>query len=159
MTTLDWAAYFRAFCELHGEPVTWRGVLLFRDGWTHAAKDHRGPEWPPPDDLERLRGMRLAYWTIRLKKVKVQALQLKGEIEHLQSVKAVRSAVPMVTLREQTDEGRWRKIAKPLDLTLLLDRLSWLSDQIKDCEREIAALRTEHGNQDHLRAQALEAPV
>ncbi len=61
---LDWPAYFHAFEMAHGPSVDFESRLLYEDGWMYAY-DHRGPEYPPPEDrAERMR-LRKAWINIR----------------------------------------------------------------------------------------------
>jgi hypothetical protein len=57
---VNWQELFMEFCRQHGgDPVFHDGRLLFQDGWTHSADNHRGPSWPPstePIELDCVNG-------------------------------------------------------------------------------------------------------
>lgn len=147
---LDWRAYFVEFCRLHGgDPVRYKErLLLFRDGWTYAAHDHRGPEWPPPKDRAELRALRRAYWLRRRATVLQQASRLERQIASVREAAATRSAPLMMRLRRRTtrevDGVAKRVIDKtdgPLDLRLAEERLRLMREALAECEAQLTALR------------------
>ena len=139
---LDWRAYFRAFCDSHGEPVQHEGRWLFPDGWTYALKDWAGPEWPP--DLDRLPFLQRAYWRARRGIVKVELDHLKGRLNWLKGMAAAKS-VPLkqrVTYRSENDDGEPVMVSevKDLDLGAMEERAGWLAENLAECDANLKEL-------------------
>ena len=135
---LDWRAYFRAFCEAHGgDPVAHGGRLLFQDGWQYSSTDHAGPEWPPPEDPNKLLALRRFYWQRRRQIVEAEWRKLWEAVRGLEELQGHKSA----PLQSQAGrEGGERRAAGPLDLAGLKARLSWLQDDVGWCEQKLAEL-------------------
>lgn len=139
---LDWVGYFRAFSDAHGgSPLLHQGRLLFPDGWRYSSSDHAGPEWPPPEDRDARRGLLLAYWTRRKGIVHAEHLRLKDDLEHLRGMQALRRVPLHVVRRERTEDG-WKTVSEPMDLAPLEGRLAWLADDLVECDKVLAALRS-----------------
>lgn len=149
--TLDWREYWNAFKQAHGgDPVNWRGVLLFRDGWTHAAKDLEGPEWPPPEDPEELRLSKLAYWTIRLAILRDERDQLRQLMKELRQVQASRSAPLKQAVWSRDEEGKRIQVKGDLSLRDMEElRLVPLEMDVEAAKKMIDQLNKEaaHGRQ------------
>ena len=137
---LDWAAYFRKFCELHGEPVAYRGRLLFRDGYTYSASDYAGPEWAPPSDPAELAALQRAYWQLRLKMVEVELARTKAHVTAVFEAQAVRGAPLQVRVSYVDDDGKRREESADVDRQALVERMKWLTSDAIDCERELRRL-------------------
>lgn len=145
---LDWRAYFRAFCEAHGEPHEVGGRLWFEDGWSYSNTAYAGPEYPPPADPERLRRCQLDYWRQRRSEVnderRLLASRLRG-IEDLQSAKSM----PLLRKVKVSEDGtmpdgtpfrRARFEAAPIDAEALMVRLEGLTREQVHCETKIKEL-------------------
>lgn len=132
---IDWRAYFRAFCEAHGgDPVPFRGRLLFRDAWTYSSTDYRGPEWPPPDDpAPWIR----AYWLIRIKLARMELRTVEFFLEGLASLKAGRSG-PLYRKPLKGEEGPQLLDASPAEV-----RAKFLREDIARSEVELCTIRSQ----------------
>lgn len=134
LVALDWKAYYLSFVREHNDPVVWRGVQLFRDGWTYSTTDYQGPEWPPPSDRLELLRMQRAYWLLRKREVR------KAHFEHEQLLKSLElaSATKSLPLRKKVirkaEDGRMRQLlgeedivdTKPLKVTIDLIEIDLL---------------------------------
>jgi len=134
---LDWAAYFRKFCELHGEPVAHRGRLIFRDGYAYSSSNYEGPEWPPPEDSAELAALVRAYWQSRLRMVEAEIAQLKQTVQGLFEAQAGRSAPLQHTVSYVDDDGKRRVEAADVDRAALVERMKWLVDDARECQRAL----------------------
>lgn len=140
----DWPAYFRKFCELHGEPVRHKGRLLFKDGYQYSASDYAGPEWPPPEDASELAALVRAYWSERLRMVQVEIAKLKDVVKAVFEAQAGRSApLQQVVSYVVDDDGKRRVEASDIDRQALIERMKWLVDDAIECERELRGLSDE----------------
>lgn len=135
---LDWRGYWLAFLERHGgNPVPYKGVLLFADGWTYSATDYAGPEWGPPASLEERQALHEAYWSERLRVVKEEHFGLVKLRESLEQAQGTHS-VPLMARRLHRDEnGTVRWISAPLDTAALATRIAWLAQDIAECEEKL----------------------
>jgi hypothetical protein len=137
--TLDWRAYFRAFCEKHGRfPLLYRGRLLFPDAWQYSATDHAGPEWPPPDDkAERVRLMR-AYWKLRRNAVRKTLPAARARLDHLQELVATHD-LPVLQRVTTWDPGAGDGGAPvsrvtEVDLEAARQHVAWLERDLLVCD-------------------------
>lgn len=139
---LDWPAYFKAFCAVHGEPVEWKGRLIFPDGWAYSKTDYSGPEYPPPASAEELRQLLLHYWEKRYSMVSQEAQELKAQLDSLRKAQQVRSApLQRVAYSGLDENGRSILERGKLDLEPLRARLEWLALDAVDCLKQIETLR------------------
>jgi hypothetical protein len=136
---LDWRAYYLAFQEAHGEPVNWSGKLLFRDGYTYAAKDYSGPEWPPPQDPKELRRLQRAYWQIRKANLTHLLRVRRADLLALHEMQAARS-VPLQHKTCIRDDQGTKVQAQALNLRDLEDRLRWTEHDLLECQERLDAL-------------------
>lgn len=139
---LDWGAYYKAFCQKHGEPVPFKGRLLFPDGWQYSSTDHRGPEWQPPQDFE-LRNLRLSYWVIRRREVKGIRDDCLATIMHLRELMSVRDVPLQQTVIIEGEDGERQARTVDFSLDALESRLAWCEADLQDCERTIEEIK--HG--------------
>lgn len=137
---LDWAAYFRKFCELHGEPVKHNGRLIFRDGYAYSATDHAGPEYPPPSDPRELLLLRRVYWVKRRRMVQAEMDELKATVRALFEAQSGRSAPLQQTTSFVDDDGKRQVSVGDVDRQALLERMKWLVDDARECNSELRAL-------------------
>jgi hypothetical protein len=138
---LDWRAYFRAFCDAHGDPVKSGGRMLFADGWTYSASSHAGPEWPPPADPRIAGKLRQRYWRLRREMVRGEMLEVGGRLEWLRGMAAAKSA-PLkqrVYYRTENDAGELAVVSevKNLDLSGLEERLKWLRKSLAEADEKL----------------------
>lgn len=139
---LNWDAYFAKFIEVHGEPVRFRGRLLFPDGWFYSLRDKAGPEWPPPSDPKELNQLLVSYWLIRLQWVQVEYRSLQQTILNLREAQRLRSAPLQQTVVLYDDDGRLAKISVA-DVNvddLEQGRLAWLREDIYNCQIKLQEL-------------------
>lgn len=135
---LDWPAYFQKFCEKHGEPVPYRGRLLFPDGFMYSATDHAGPEYFPDDnELPRLKR---AYWVTRLRMVRAEARALTQSIDSYLSAQSSRSVPLQQTVVYRDSEDRTRYETTEVDELAMRERLRWLIDDIRECREQLAGV-------------------
>lgn len=141
---LDWPAYFTGFCVEHGSnPVLHGGRLLFSDGWTYSRTSHRGPEWPPPPEPERSRLM-LVYWRKRRAVVESLRSALADTLEGLRNLQAVKSAQIMHrVIRRDEASGKRRIESVPFHPKAMEDRLEWLTEDVRECDRKVRELLTD----------------
>lgn len=139
---LDWDAYFDSFKDVHGEPVRWRGVLLFADGWCYSAKDKSGPEYKPPTDSDELHQLKLSYWLTRFNMVRVERDILRDVISGLRALERSHS----LPLQQQTfvyDEATGKQRARSQQVNideLEQGRLAWLEQDVADCQARLEQL-------------------
>lgn len=142
LVRLDWRAYFKEFCELHGrDPVSYRGRLLFPDGWTYSSSDYAGPEWPPPDDPAELLAVQSSYWRRRRGIVRRERDELRLAVQSLAEMQRCKS-VPLQQVVQMRDSETNQRVTsrKPLDLDGLKARLAWLEEDVAECDRHLAEL-------------------
>jgi hypothetical protein len=149
--TLDWRQYFKEFCALHGEPVRWGRRLLFPDGWSYHALDHKGPEWKPPTQPDLLLDLKKRYWEIRLGILRGQMLKLQSDLNWIDELQRSRSATLQVRRLTEADDGKGGLVRKNvtggIDTQPLCERLVWLSGEIDEALRNLAVLnQTEKNN-------------
>lgn len=148
---LDWIAYYETFKQVHGDPVQWKGRLLFRDGWGYSLNDYKGPEYNPPTNEERLKELMLIYWRIYSVLVTRELQRLEATIEGLRYFQTQKSA-PL----QWRDTHDWdRKSGGPLEARAALDtsrdvdlndfdgRLGELRAMRDECVSNLAQLRSE----------------
>jgi hypothetical protein len=145
---LDWKAYYNRFAEIHGgNPLQWKGWLLFPDGWRYSSTSYQGPEMPPQDE-EQAKELRLVYWKMRLASVSKERRELRASLVGLEMMERTFSAplqqriVRDVPARNEFGDEVTRKVpgACDLDLEGLRGRLGWLEDDVEQCERVIKEL-------------------
>ena len=142
LVKVDWREYYRRFEQRHGEPISWKGKLLFRDGWTHSSKDHAGPEWEPPDDPLVLHSMQTVYWQERLKLV----TQEKDLLEHNQrGIEALQrgKSLPLVRrVKRWDEESQSMKVDREeVSPDMFKGRLDWLHADIAECIEHLEELK------------------
>ncbi len=138
---LDWPAYYEEFKRAHGDPIQWKGRLLFRDGWSYSLSDYKGPEYKPPTG-QRLEDLKLIYWRIYAVLVTRELTQLEATIEGLRYFQTQRD-VPL-----QRREIRWDHesqvaslLVRDLDLDDFAGRLGELKAMRDECVTNLAELK------------------
>lgn len=139
---LDWAAYWRAFQDLHGgDPVRVGGRLLFRDGWTYSAYDHAGPEWPPPREPGQLRALQKEYWSAHRWRVNAEREDLVRRADALDGEARARSVGQLfVRVAVAGDGGAPTTASLPLDTGAMRARAQHLKDLLDECDAALKAL-------------------
>lgn len=146
---LDWKAYFTEFCERHGEPVRYKGRLLFDDGWMYSATDYAGPEWEPPADKATRLQLQQEYWQARYDMVMAEANGLRQELTNLTQLERVRQGAPLqqrVVKYKENDQGLAVACGVEtigVDLEPLQSRLNWLESELENCDSKMADLETQ----------------
>lgn len=135
---VDWRATFLAFVDLHGPPVRWGGRLLFRDGWSHAAADYRGPQWPPPQEPRELHRLKLEYQRERRRVLRMELDWLGGILGAFEEMARLRSG-PIVLMQDRKGPEESRVDANE-KLRGARDRLRDTARELKECEAEIERL-------------------
>lgn len=145
----DWRAYFERFAELHGgNPVPFKGRLVFQDGWTYSGTDHRGPEWPPPDDERARLLLQKVYWLVRRKVSGRERNALRDAVAGIKELQATKSA-PLQQLVEvrvrskHTGQRRIRRSAEDVDIKALELRLRDLVADLDLCDEKLEELNKE----------------
>lgn len=137
---IDWPEYFKEFCRVHGDPVPARGRLLFADGWTYSATDYAGPEYPPPEEPDKLLDLQRTYWE--------ESLQIRKQW-HAQAVRVYEGATAAVNSRSamvsrvayrEDETGKRRRVSDPIDLNELKEVVETLAADVKTCEQELEKL-------------------
>ena len=140
---MDWEEYFLAFKNLHGgDPVFLGGRLLFQDGWGYSAIQVEGPEFPPPEDREQLRLLKLQYWRRRQSIVQDETARLNHILTSLRELQQVKSATLIQIKGVTGDDGIEKPERVPLDLNTntITGRLSWLKMDLARCNEIIEEL-------------------
>jgi hypothetical protein len=147
---LNWKAYYKAFVEVHGEPLIYGGRQLFPDGWGYSLSDYAGPEWPPPTEPLELAKLQICYWKRRLAIAMLERRNRQADLDNLVQMQAARPIplVHTVTLRDDegrivvNDKGRPERSNYTLDVGLqgLQYRLDWLDEDIQRCRERLAEL-------------------
>lgn len=143
---LDWRAYFQDFCAFHGgDPVPWRGKLLFRDGWSYAANDHKGPEWPPPSDPAELRAAQRFWWEYRLRLIRHELRELRLTHRNVKEQQAGRTVplrqVARIVTRDEGGQRRIEEVRGPVDLSVTEARMVILNSAQLEAEGVLESLR------------------
>lgn len=149
---IDWRAYYREFCEIHGgEPVLYGhnketgkgGWLLFSDGWRYP-RTVTGPETPPRSDKEQLELIR-SYWTIKRDTLKTEVKELSDRIRSYVSAQQKCSAPVMVKQRivKEDNEGnrRHKFQAEAIDFEGMLTTLQYLANDLKHADEMLKDVR------------------
>lgn len=138
---LDWRAYWKEFSRAHGDfPQKYKGVFLFRDGWTYAM-DYPGPEWKPPEEPERLARLVRAYWVLRKRQVrqewweKYQELTQYKQLQSTRSLPLVHSSVWLV--RDESGTPKRQRFEGPLDFPMMEMEVNRLKEEMDECERNL----------------------
>lgn len=137
--TLDWRAYFISFCDRHGEPVEWKGRLLFDDGWTYALTDYAGPEWGPPSDPGELDQTVTHYWIIKKGKLDRLLAKLIHDFDMLKKTISMHSLPLQQTVKVSEGVGTQQKTV-PLNLDGLEARIEWVREDLYKCDERLQEL-------------------
>lgn len=135
---IDWRATYQEFERIHGEPVPYQGRLLYPDGWTHAAKDYAGPEYPPPEDPAILVELKRRYWKTRMVRLVDEISGLERSLAYLRDLQSRMSTTlqQRVTVKDE-DTGKTRVVRRPLDFAMIESKLRQLRDDLEHCERQL----------------------
>ncbi len=138
---LDWHEYYLSFLQEHGDPVEYRGRLLFEDGWMYSALHEAGPEWSPPEDKRELRGLKIAYQQVRRNAIRTMAHTLRTRLQAIEGLQSGKS----LPLPLKYDDSEQRGMAgvvewKDLDITAHYERLTALDQNVKDCDLRLEEL-------------------
>lgn len=141
---LDWTAYLREFEAVHGEPVVYRGRLLYRDGWTYSMSDTAGPEWPPPKEREKLLELKKAYWNLRQNQAKSRLIDVEWQLNGLEELQRAKS-VRLQVIGKIWDEKLERNVNGTVGWSSyqLNDRILMLRNVIAECETNLKFLAEE----------------
>lgn len=145
---VDWKAYFYKFCQVHGDPIQHKNVLIFEDGWRYPVDKYEGPEVPPPNDPEELIKLRLTYWYRRRGIVRYERDVLASHLDGLRNLQD-RCSLPLQqsrvdsTVDEDTGEKVVARRTFDIDFPAMEGRLNWLIEDFEICEQAIATLKRE----------------
>lgn len=148
---LDWRAYFLQFCRVHGEPVNYRGRLLFRDGWMYSSSDYAGPEYSPPEDFKELDILCTSYWLIRQSELGKKLQKLTHQKQSLSTLQADHH-LPLQQTVWVSEEEVTRRSVKDIDLSQLQAKIDWYTQDLEECTlrlkelEEYAKVDTQHLN-------------
>lgn len=141
---IDWEQYFRDFCEAHGRYyVMYHGTMLFPDGYRYSASDYKGPEWPAPEDKDKLRHLKLIYYNRRLTIVQEEYRKMDAFIKDLTNLQRQLSCPLSQRVISKDEDGKTVVSSQRLDIELLEKRLEWLKQDVVDCENMIRSLGAE----------------
>ena len=152
--TVDYVAYFEAFCNAHGgegPPMQFGNNLIFPDGWTYDAYHHEGPEYEPPSDSYSLARLKALYWTLRLKLIRkhFQEFVIRvNNLEHLQQFKNVPLMGTRIIKQRSRSTGQVRYVQRsaPIDFEHLEVERKGMEQEIDLCEGKLKGLRIELKN-------------
>jgi len=144
--TVDWVAYFREFSRVNGDhPVllndNGRQKLLFRTGWAYSAKNHAGPEYPPPTDTKALGDLVRFYWTSRRGELLKIHEELTLALEKLQWIQRHR-AVPLQVREVIWDDSSKKAVSHTGDIRFerIEERVERLKHLIDECDAQLDTL-------------------
>lgn len=133
---IDWRQYFLDFCEVHGKvPMELDGKLVFSDGWSYSCNDHRGPEYPPPEEPKELQQLLLRYWHRRRTAVELELRKARIALETAENAVANRSAqLTVYSQIRDPESGRIMVSRAPLNIDDYRGRVEWLEADAKICD-------------------------
>lgn len=140
---LNWRAYYGRFKQAHGgDPVVFKGRLLFQDGWIYSSTDYKGPEWGPPEDPKELCLLKVCYWRQRRHRVRVELEHTRDvltELMELQRTKSVALQQSYASIDEET--GKRKVHSRDLDLSdIRKGRALWLEQDLVECDARISEI-------------------
>lgn len=130
---LDWRAYFVSFCQVHGEPVHYQDLLLFRDGWRYSSREYEGPEYPPPENPTELDRMVVTYWLTRMRAVEEQVNKLKFDLKNVERLTQLKSLPLYQVVVAEDEAGKQRRGYRKVDTGPLRERIKWMVKDIREC--------------------------
>ena len=139
---LDWNAYFQKFSEAHGgNPLQYKGRLLFPDGWRYGM-NHRGPE-RAPEGIDEERELMIVYWKLRLASVTKERRELRVALIGLeQSIRVMSQPLQQRIWLEVQSKNEWGQDITnlaprscELDLSGLRNRIKELGEDASQCSR------------------------
>lgn len=135
----DWKAYFINFCAINGgDPIEYNGRWLFRTGWTYAFKDHKGPEWPPPEDPKELRKLQVYYWNQREKQLVNIRKKLVTRYHSLKQFSKIKSIPLQVKTKVWNDfEERYVYDSVELNFRDLENEIRMITNEIEECYTQL----------------------
>lgn len=128
---IDWSSYFKEFCRLHGPPVEYKGRQIFPDGWGYAIKDHKGPEYSPPEDPKELQRLKIRYWLIKTRTLRAMFSYLKNEYEGLKNLQLNRSAPLQTKVTYFDSVGKKVVEYEELNFQMIEDEISLIGNELK----------------------------
>jgi hypothetical protein len=134
---VDWRAYFHEFTKVHGEPILFRGKLLFRDGWQYA-QDYKGPEWGPPEEPKELAKLVSLYYKHRLAILTRKQHDLKELLHDFEQAQSIRKIPLYHKVIVVDDEGRRMRQSQPIAIKEWQDQVKWLDRDMQECNDRIA---------------------
>lgn len=145
---LDWQGYFRKFCAAHGgNPVTFKGRLLFRDGWQYHM-NHEGPEYPPPEEFRLLKSYKSAYWHTLRVLIRKELHEVGGQLTMLTTIQHRYSLPLQAVVTYRDEDGEQRQVRGDLETASLIKEFDFLRERLLECNRHIenfARERTVYG--------------
>jgi len=143
---LNWKAYFKKFCEEHGEdPVQYMGNrLLFRDGWMYSSVDFEGPEYIPPEDSKKLDVLLLYYHRSKLAFIKQEFEYLSQMLNSLTGFQTNKSVPLQETITFENDEGKSQAVTQDWEPSVLTDRIECCQEIIDKCNNEIKSIKEKY---------------
>ena len=140
----DWKAYFYSFCQVHGEPVKYKGKLLFRDGWSYSSMAYEGPEYAPPTDNNELDLLILEYWKLRYAALTQQILKLQHERKKLQEFASTKSLRLQQVTTTVDEEGKRHKVPQDVNTDVFDLKIKWLQDDLRECVDRLKEIEEYH---------------
>ncbi len=151
---IDWRGTYKNFKEQHGgDPVLYKGRLVFRDGWQHSASDYKGPEYSPPTDPAALNELKCAYWRTRLGVIREELYELQRRYNDLKQVQASRSGMLQQRYVTWDEEGKRSVEVGDLDFEAIKGRLDWLRSDVEQCEEQLRSLTEEEDDDAQLKRE------
>lgn len=140
----DWRAYYVRFKEEHGEPIAYKGRLLFPDGWMYSATNYAGPEWEPTKDKALLRIQQRVYWTLRRVLLQTELTRIVRVVAQLKQFQELKN-VPLQKVVLKKEGGVYIKDGVrdlgPDDL--YPERIEDLKCLVNQCEERLVELGIE----------------
>lgn len=141
---LDFRGYFITFCEKHGEPVHYKGRLLFPDGWTYSSTQYEGPEFPPPSDVGELDNLVEKYWRLRQSTLKKMLDKIRHERKQIQDAQATRD-VPLQRMVTREHDGKRMRMYEPVNLKMLDQKIEWIENDLIECHEQLETIKEHKG--------------
>jgi hypothetical protein len=146
----DWKAYFYAFQEEHGQGLEYKGRLLFQDGWMYSRSDYSGPEYRPPDEPEKLKRLKRAYWLIRWNNARTELELVNTTYLAMRAQERTRSVALRVSSVMRDETGRLKRTyGEHVDWGTFEERIEYCVQELAACEAQLIMLDPTRSGRSH----------
>jgi len=139
---LDWKNYYFKFSEQHGgNPVVYKEVQLFCDGWRYSLTDYAGPEYPPPEDKKELRKLQLVYWYTRWNRAKNELNFVEQKAVMLRNLQSTKDGQLQHIVTSEDENGKKLRESVDYNPHLFDHVIRFLKNEVEDANKHLAALK------------------